>query len=406
MAHTKGFLKQTTTRGRAGRPTRGLCSAISDGDLPGARLNLALGAEANREALKLAGIAGNLSATAIAVRSDSERDELLFLPWLLDRGGNIAEVDSRGRTLLHHAGTRTVALCLLERGVPVANNMRDALLAAFRAPIGTGTFDRDIVLAAPTVAMREPTVFGAVRQKTARQYCAPPPKWAPRSSWQDILPVDVFEAMVGAGLGEPASIASARDPFFGAFGATGPADIRLNTAGRLLDAMRRGDTNHVRALLDVGADDGRRTMPGIDVMETGLDDYANSQTAVALAAEFDSFFGTSSNRSRSDLFASDGKGGALHLLPLFENIADFSGVHGPEGQTLLHLRLAPVVVDWLVERGAPYDVADDDGNVPEAAEVWAEDQWAVGAATTYARHRLQTTLPSPVAAQKAVRRRL
>lgn len=406
MAHTKGFLKQTTTRGRAGRPTRGLCTAIADGDLPGARLNLALGGEPNHEALKLAGIAGNLSATAIAVRSDSDQDELLFLPWLLDRGANIAEVDSRGRTLLHHAGTRTVALCLLERGVPVASAMRDALLEAFRAPVGTGTFDRDLVLAAPTVAMREPAVFGAVRKKTARQYCAPLPKWVPRSSWRDILPVDVFEAMVGAGLGEPASVASARDPFFGAFGATGPTDIRLNAAGRLLDAMRRGDTNHVRALLDIGADDGRRTMPGIDVMETGLDGYATSQTAVALAAEFDSFFGTSSDRSKSGLYASDGKGGALHLLPLFENIADFSGVHGPEGQTLLHLRLAPVVVDWLVERGAPYDVADDDGNVPETSQVWAEDQWAVATAAIYARHRLQTTLPRAGATQMAIRRRL
>jgi len=406
MAQAKGFLKQTTTRGRAGRPTRGLCSAIADGDLPGARLNLALGAEPNREALKLAGIAGNLSATAVAVRSDSDRGELLFLPWLLDRGGNIAEVDSRGRTLLHHAGTRTVALCLLERGVPVANGMRDALLEAFRAPVGTVTFDRDLVLAAPTVAMRDPAILGAVRKQTAVRYRAPLPRWVPQPRWQDILSADVFGAMVGAGLGEPASIAAARDPLFGAFGATGPTDIRLNAAGRLLDAMRRGNLDHVRALLDIGADDGRRTMPGIDVMETGLDGYAKSQTAVALAAEFDSFFGASPNRTKSDLYASDGKGGALHLLPLFENIADVSGIHGPEGQTLLHLRLAPVVVDWLVERGAPYDVADDDGNVPEAAEVWAEDQWAVGAAAIYARHRLQTTLPPPAAARTAVRTRL
>jgi len=138
MEPRQRLIRQTTTRGRAGRPTLGLCSAIADSDLPGARLNLALGGEPNREALKLPGIAGRLSATAIAVRSDSDRDELLFLPWMLDRGGNIGEVDSRGRTLLHHAQTRTVALHLLERGVPVANGMRDALLDAFRAPAEEG----------------------------------------------------------------------------------------------------------------------------------------------------------------------------------------------------------------------------------------------------------------------------
>jgi hypothetical protein len=406
MEPRRRLIRQTTTRGRAGRPTLGLCSAIADSDLPGARLNLAVGGEPNREALKLPGIAGRLSATAIAVRSDSGRDELLFLPWLLDRGGNIGEIDSRGRTLLHHAQTRTVALHLLERGVPVANDMRDALLDAFRAPVGTGTFDRDLVLAAPTVAMREPRILGAVRKQTATQYRAPLSLWVPQSRWQDILPVDVAEAMVGAGLGQPASVAHARDPLFGAFGATGPADIRLNAAGRLFDAMKRGDTGHARALLEMGAYDGRRTMPGIDALETGLDGYAESHSAVALAAEFDSYFGASPKRSTTDLFANVGKRGALHLLPLFAGIADFSGVHGPEGQTLLHHRLAPVVVDWLVERGAPYAVADDDGNVPETSEVWAEDAWAVGAAAIYARHRLQTTLPDAGQVHTLSRRRL
>jgi hypothetical protein len=406
MEPRQRLIRQTTTRGRAGRPTLGLCSAIADSDLPGARLNLALGGEPNREALKLPGIAGRLSATAIAVRSDSDRDELLFLPWMLDRGGNIGEVDSRGRTLLHHAQTRTVALHLLERGVPVANGMRDALLDAFRAPVCTGVFDRDTVLAAPTAALREPWMLGAVRTRSALQYSAPLPLWVPRSRWRDILPADVAEAMVGAGLGELEDVAHARDPLFGAFGATGPADVRLNAAGRLFDAMKRGDTGHVRALLEMGAYDGRCTMPSIDALETGLDGLGNSQTAVALAAELDSYFGALPNRSTTDLFANDGKRGALHLLPLFAGITDFSGVHGPEGQTLLHHRLAPVVVDWLVERGAPYAVADDDGNVPETSEVWAEDAWAVGAAAIYARHRLQKNVALAARAGTASRKRL
>lgn len=52
------------------------------------------------------------------------------------------------------------------------------------------------------------------------------------------------------------------------------------------------------------------------------------------------------------------------MLPLLEGHADFSGVHGAGGKSLMHFASKPVVARWLIEHGEPCDVPDNDGNLP------------------------------------------
>jgi hypothetical protein len=53
------------------------------------------------------------------------------------------------------------------------------------------------------------------------------------------------------------------------------------------------------------------------------------------------------------------------LLSLFEGFTDFSGVHGANGSTLMHLAFEPAVALWLLDHRAPYECSDDEGRLPE-----------------------------------------
>jgi len=386
--------------------SRDLGLAIMNDDFAGARRHLAMGGRADARFAYERLRGERMSATAMAAWADSRRDELLFLPWILNRGGNIAEVDAEGRTLLHHVRDRASALYLLENGVPVADGMRDALVEAFRKPSGVGTFTPSKVLAAPTGCDGEPPVFAMVRKKTAHRHALQSSGSVPRTSWPDVLPAGLFEAMNGAGLAEEGGVARARDPLYGVFGPTVSSGVRLNLPYRLLCAMREGDLRRVAALIALGAYDGERVMPDMDGINITDGLPQNMLSAVALAAVLDSEYGSGRPASPLHWHAYRGTGAALYLLPLFDGVADFGGVHAKGGGTLLHLDLAPVVVDWLVERGAPYDVADNDGAVPEELVAWADDPADAAIAAIYARHRLSARLPKGSAKARRNNRRL
>jgi hypothetical protein len=54
----------------------------------------------------------------------------------------------------------------------------------------------------------------------------------------------------------------------------------------------------------------------------------------------------------------------IRMLPQFKAYADFSGVHGAGGKSLMHFAREVDVARWLIENGAPCDVTDDEGKLP------------------------------------------
>jgi hypothetical protein len=54
----------------------------------------------------------------------------------------------------------------------------------------------------------------------------------------------------------------------------------------------------------------------------------------------------------------------IRMLPQFTPYADFSGVHGAGGKSLMHFAREADVAHWLIEQGAPCDVTDDEGKLP------------------------------------------
>jgi hypothetical protein len=64
----------------------------------------------------------------------------LFLPLLHNRDGDINQVDSRGRTLVHFAWHELLVRYLLEHGAPVPEGLRAPLLDALANPVGSKVF--------------------------------------------------------------------------------------------------------------------------------------------------------------------------------------------------------------------------------------------------------------------------
>jgi hypothetical protein len=54
----------------------------------------------------------------------------------------------------------------------------------------------------------------------------------------------------------------------------------------------------------------------------------------------------------------------LWMVPLFKDYVGWSGIHGAGGKSLMHFAREPEVARWLVEHGAPCDVADEEGKFP------------------------------------------
>jgi hypothetical protein len=64
----------------------------------------------------------------------------LFLPLLHNRDGDINQVDSRGRTLVHFAWHELLVRYLLGHGAPVPEGLRAPLLDALANPVGSKVF--------------------------------------------------------------------------------------------------------------------------------------------------------------------------------------------------------------------------------------------------------------------------
>lgn len=87
------------------------------------------------------------------------------------------------------------------------------------------------------------------------------------------------------------------------------------------------------------------------------------------------------------------------LLPHLVGIVDFSGVHGPDGKTLMHFAREMQIAQWHIDHGSPCHVRDDEGRPPEA--VLPRD-----VAVIVNRQCLKTSLPQATSAEVRPARRL
>ncbi|MGY3231212.1 hypothetical protein ACVWWJ_002696 [Luteibacter sp. HA06] len=335
-----------------------------------------------------------LTLTSLAVLVDSDHDQLLLVPLVLRLGGNIGQVDSAGRTLLHLAGTRKVARHLIGQGVPVNDDMQAPLLAAFAKPPGTGTFDDGMVLGLGDAKGNEPAILTCVRHSTAVTHPFVESKILPPAHWKATLPAYLVAAMKDIGVsdtkhrrreqhfvqmlqdalgaqryGDVGRLIAAnadivypaiRHPLNASFSASHELRLALIEhdivrALRLLASGAEPDVGRFQFEVQVGGQTrtfGELSPLGLAVL---LECDAIAHENPIFIDEMDDAIMSLPVSKRSSRFP---------LLSVFEGFTDFSGVHGAKGATLMHLAFEPAVASWLLDHGAPYDVPNDGGRLP------------------------------------------
>jgi hypothetical protein len=358
----------TTTTTKANKTTTDCAPLITDRNIAGLRLAAYAGADFSNECFQYTCADGttftDLTALSLAVLVDADNDALLMLPLVLYLGGNVRQVDSKGRTLLHFARTRRMARYLLAHGVPVAPNTRTKLVAAFRKTPGTGTFDDTAGLGLKDTVGAEPDILRAVRQGTAGLYTRKEAPAIPKGRWKTVLTESLYNGLLGVGFNEPDHVREARDPC--ASIESHGLVAELSPTNEIGPAVLEGNLRQVRALLKLGARTDcavftyETTREGRAFLYTGVTPVGLAVLSNADAIEDNARLPPVGPGATQKAAPEDG----LDVLPLFEGYTDFSGVHADGGQTLMHLALEPVIARWLVERGAPCDVPDANGLPP------------------------------------------
>lgn len=338
-------LSQTTSVPFETAETDALRHAIERRDIAGAETCLADGAHTDLECLSFIPEIHNddvdgLTATSFAALADCSRGELLFLPLMLNRGGNIHQVDSRGRTLLHFAWHEVVARYLLEHGAPVPDGLRAPLLEALDLPAGEA-------LALPD-GNRGYLDADGHPVPLVRVLCGEDYPWfertrrpVPAELASDLVSPSLASAMADAGYtcwpGHHAGAGGVQD--------TPPLLARFDASVEIEHALRERDTRRVDRLLKLGAMEGSNWFS----FEADVDDVESELfevDALGLTVLMDCRFGE------------------VLLTPLFEGFADFEGPHGEGDETLLHLAVDPWVCKWLLARGLSPDEVDANGSTP------------------------------------------
>jgi hypothetical protein len=301
-----------------------------------------------------------LTPTSMATLVDSTRGELLFLPLLLNRGGDINQVDSRGRTLLHFAWHDVVARYLLEHGAPMPEDLRVQLLGALGKPVGTKLFRSNgrpgyvDVYGSPVPAVM------ALRGKEYPwfQRCLRP---VPDALKADVVSPSLVVDMATLGYKNAESVR--KKPSSG----TPPLVATFDATVEIVHALRERDTARVHGLLKLGAMEGERFFQCIRSLDKPDEQWFGAD-ALGLAAILD---------SRAD---------RVELMPLFEAFADFHAAHSDCGETLLHLAESPWVCTWLLARGLSPDARDGGGETPD-------ERLPPGSKAVIERWRLNQVLP-------------
>ena len=284
------------------------------------------------------GVVG-LTPTSMAALVDSTRGELLFLPLVLSRGGDINQVDSRGRTLLHFAWHDIVARYLLEHGAPVPEDLRARLLDALDKPPRAKVFRANGRPGYLDVDRNPIPLVMALRGKNYPWFerCLRP---VPDELVPDVVSPGVVADMAALGYGHVDTVQPRSVP------GTPPLVARFDATVEIVHALRERDTTRVHGLLKLGAMESGRFFSCGKNPEDPYEDWLGAD-ALGLAAILDS------------------RVGDVHLMPLFEGFADFHASHSDVGENLLHLADSPWVCTWLLARGLSPDATDDDDELPD-----------------------------------------
>lgn len=324
MTTTPCLLHQTTSTGQPDEVTRRLVSMIEDADchLQDIARQIDLGADLHIECGDYDAGDGrewtNLTAMSLAVVIDSDGHQLLLTPLLLAHGGDVRQVDSKGRTLLSFAWQGPVASYLHEQGALQEPWVVDALAAMEDAD---AVFD---------LAIDEPLVPDAERNT--------------------LLPDWFVEELVAVGFSVTEDVRTSPT-----IPRRHPLVARFSAARVLASAVYARDAGRINRLIELGGHtvDVR---DDYDVERGGETYFFRDLTVLGLAVLVDGEAG-----------GDDGFGepeGEPCAVPPFAQVMDFSGAHDMHGNTLLHMAKSPRMVEWLLRFGLSLDVLNDDGQSP------------------------------------------
>ncbi|MDF4024653.1 hypothetical protein P3W24_06740 [Luteibacter sp. PPL201] len=349
--------------------TRTLAFAVLNRDINGVLNALARGASMDEEndAIEVIHdrIFCDLTAVSLAVLVDAATDSLLMTPLVLNHGGRIDQVDSRGRVLLDFAGSEAVCTYLHQHGAPE-----------------------------PVARDDDPPVASSVRPDYGDDPL--PPSMVPEARWRTVVNPKLVRAMDQAGYFRPT--AGGPDGSGAVHDASGspPLVARFSAWQCLHDALAEKSAGRIARLVGMGAADA---VPRYDY---GLDELVGEYgytglTALGLAVLIDS--------GMPPVIADNVEWtvgiGRPRLARLFNDAVPFTGPQDVHGNTLLHLARSPEVLDWLLQLGLDPDVTNGNGQRP--VDVLPEELRVV-----VERFSLASMLPTPQAALHAetVQRRL
>lgn len=332
MTNHANRLQQTTTVGTPNVETLDIHEMYWDSQIDSVADRLQNGADPNIEYASTLTTDGvhytNLTATAAAVVADAEAGELLFTPLLLNHGGNINQVDSRGRTLLSFAFTQPVFDYLTAHGAPL--------------PELTGDRTHDATVLPQLKPSVEPV---------------------PIDEWRTLITAGVVKNLDKLGYFAPVpsgGLAPAKT--------TPPLIARFNPARIIDNALWEDDEGRVKRLIELGGVVGRMTYNYyIDRRENAH--IFDGLSAVAMAMLSDCKRGLIDDDAHD---IPDREGEVRNLL-LFDGVAAFEGPQDQEGNTLLHLVCAPRVAGWLIDRGLSLNATNNDGKTPLYYEAMPDD---------------------------------
>jgi ankyrin repeat protein len=322
--------QQTTTVGTPNAETVGIDDMYMDHQIEQVAERLENGADPNIEFASFLTEDGvlyaGLTATSAAVLADADAGGVLFTPLLLNHGGHIHQVDSRGRTLLSFAFSAPVYDYLVANG---------AQLPEVTDSVASGKL-----------------TDGEAANLVPHQVSCPDP--VPEAEWRTLVSADMVKSLDRLGYFQTPSAAHGA--------ATPPLIARFNPARIIDDALWEDSVERTRRLVELGGAVGPMRFT-FYLRRNGADHVFEGLSAVALAALADCRNGEALREDPDDEDLFD-RAGEVRLLPLFDGVVPIDGPQDTAGNTLLHLVLAPRVAEWLVRRGLSLDAVNNKGLRP------------------------------------------
>jgi hypothetical protein len=323
-------LLQTTTVGTHNAETVGIDDMYMDNQIEQVAERLKSGADPNVEFASFLTDDGvlyaGLTATSAAALADADAGGVLFTPLLLNHGGHIHQVDSRGRTLLSFAFSAPVYDYLVTNGAP---------LPEVTDGVATGKL-----------------TDGEAANLVPHRVSCPDP--VPEAERRSLVSAEMVKSLDRLGYFQtPPAVHGVATP---------PLIARFNPARIIDDALWEDSVERTRRLIELGGAKGPMRFT-FYLRRNGADHVFEGLSALALAALADCRNGEAVREDPDDEDLFD-RAGEVRLLPLFDGAVSFDGPQDTAGNSLLHLVLAPRVAEWLVRRGLSLDAVNSNGKRP------------------------------------------